>query len=119
MLSAGMFSALAAATAVRRRGLLSASPPPLLAAMVISLIRRVKILPRLASSAPFLCLIVAHLEWPDMTRYLAEIVGLAAAGDAPQTLRAYENKEIIACGLSFLGHGTPAGSPLESIHHGQ
>ena len=34
--------------------------------MVISLIRRVNILPRLASSAPFLCLIVAHLEWPDM-----------------------------------------------------
>src|SRR5215813_13798051 len=66
MLSAGMFSALAAATAVRRRGLLSASPPPLLAAMVISLMRRVNVLPRLASSAPFLCLIVAHLEWPDM-----------------------------------------------------
>ena len=33
---------------------------------LISLMRRVKILPRLASSAPFLCLIVAHLEWPDM-----------------------------------------------------
>src|SRR3974390_3188604 len=65
MLSAGMFSALAAATAVRRRGFFSTSPP-LLAAMVISLIRRVKILPRLASSAPFLCLIVAHFEWPDM-----------------------------------------------------
>src|SRR5579864_2766548 len=66
MLSAGMFSALAAAIAVRKRGLVSGSPPPLLAAMVISLISRVKILPRLASSAPFLCLIVAHLEWPDM-----------------------------------------------------
>jgi hypothetical protein len=26
----------------------------------------VKILPRLASSAPFLCLIVAHFEWPDI-----------------------------------------------------
>src|ERR687884_2112200 len=65
MLSEGMFSALAAAMAVRRRGFLSGSPPPL-AAIVISLIRRVKILPRLASSAPFLCLIVAHLEWPDM-----------------------------------------------------
>jgi hypothetical protein len=23
-------------------------------------------LPRLASRAPFLCLIVAHFEWPDM-----------------------------------------------------
>src|SRR5690348_17099169 len=61
-----MFSAFAAATAVRRRGLPSGSPPPCLAATVISLIRRVKILPRLASSAPFLCLIVAHFEWPDM-----------------------------------------------------
>src|SRR5215469_15712233 len=65
ILSAGMFSALAAAMAVRRRGLVSGSPP-CLAAMLISLIKRVKILPRLASSAPFLCLIVAHLEWPDM-----------------------------------------------------
>src|SRR5580704_10659650 len=65
MLSCGMFSALAAAIAVRSRALLSGFPPPL-AAMAISLSRRVKILPRLASSAPFLCLIVAHLEWPDM-----------------------------------------------------
>src|SRR5262249_24505037 len=65
MLSAGMFSALAAAMGVRRRGLVSGSPPPL-AAMLISLIRRVKILPRLASSAPFLCLMVAHFEWPDI-----------------------------------------------------
>src|SRR5207248_2918991 len=65
MLSAGMFSAFASAMALRSRGFLSASPPAR-AAMLISLIRRVKILPRLASSAPFLCLIVAHLEWPDM-----------------------------------------------------
>src|SRR5512142_1974700 len=68
ILSAGMFSLLAAKIAVRRRGLESGSPPPFLAAMLISLIRRVKILPRFASSAPFLCLIVAHLEWPDMVR---------------------------------------------------
>src|SRR5580704_594756 len=66
MFSAGMFSAFAAAMALRRRGLPSGSPPPWRAAMVISLMRRVKILPRLASSAPFLCLIVAHLEWPDI-----------------------------------------------------
>src|SRR5213594_1376547 len=65
MLSEGMFSALAAATAVRNRGFFSGSPPDF-AAMVISLMRRVKILPRFASSAPFLCLIVAHLLWPDM-----------------------------------------------------
>src|SRR5579863_4030321 len=66
ILSAGMFSALAAATAVRRRGFESAPPPAMRAAMVISLMSLVKILPRFASSAPFLCLMVAHLEWPDI-----------------------------------------------------
>src|ERR1700751_4497110 len=77
MLSAGIFSAFAAAVAVRSRGLESASPPPFLAAMLISFISRVKILPRLASSAPFLCLIVAHFEWPDMERPLTFVkVGL-------------------------------------------
>src|SRR6202012_225392 len=79
MLSAGMFSALAAAMAVRRRGLPSGSPPPPLAAMVISLIRRVKILPRLASSAPFLCLIVAHFEWPDIHEPLCSQLRLEIA----------------------------------------
>src|SRR5216684_2622468 len=47
-----MFSDLAARMAPRRRGLASGSPPPFLAAILISLIRRVKILPRLASSSP-------------------------------------------------------------------
>src|ERR1700689_1785059 len=68
VLSCGIFSLLAARMAPRKRGLVSGSPPPFLAAMLISLMRRVKILPRLASSAPFLCLIVAHFEWPDMAR---------------------------------------------------
>src|SRR5450830_972251 len=68
MLSAGMLTALASAMIVRSRGLLSASPPPFRAATVNSLMRRVKTLPRLASSAPFLCLIEAHLEWPDMSK---------------------------------------------------
>src|SRR6266436_4202646 len=72
MLSAGMFSALAATMAPRKRGLVSGSPP-FLAAMEISLIRRVKILPRLASRAPFLCLIVAHFEWPDMDYLCADL----------------------------------------------
>src|SRR5215472_17483898 len=87
MLSAGMFSALAAAIAVRKRGLPSGSPPPLFAAMVISLIRRVKILPRLASSAPFLCLIVAHFEWPDMVVTSAGFDFLQAAGEPCRTIR--------------------------------
>src|SRR3954447_7390024 len=66
MLSAGMLTDFASATIVRRRGLLSTSPPPARAATVNSLMRRVKTLPRLASAAPFLCLMVCHLEWPDM-----------------------------------------------------
>src|SRR5258708_3167879 len=66
MLSDGMFCAFASAMIVLRRGFLSGSPPPARAATVSSLIRRVKILPRFASAAPFLCLIVAHFEWPDM-----------------------------------------------------
>src|ERR1700721_322188 len=66
MLSAGIFSALAATMAPRRRGLESGSPPPFFAAILISRMSLVKILPRLASSAPFLCLIVAHFECPDI-----------------------------------------------------
>src|SRR5687767_5917774 len=66
MFSRGMLFALASATIVRRRGFFSGSPPPLRAATVNSLMIRVNTLPRLASAAPFLCLIVCHLEWPDM-----------------------------------------------------
>src|ERR1019366_4023513 len=77
MLSAGMFSALAARTAVRRRGFESESPPLMRAATVISLISLVKILPRRASAAPFLCLIVAHLEWPDIGKLSFQLVAFA------------------------------------------
>src|SRR4249919_3229697 len=68
MLSAGMLTCFASAMIVRRRGFMSGSPPPLRAATVSSLMMRVKILPRFASAAPFLCLIVCHLEWPDMVK---------------------------------------------------
>src|SRR5690242_4361024 len=64
--SLGMFSFLACAIAVRSLGLESGSPPPTRAAMVISRISLVNTRPRLASVAAFLCLIVAHLECPDM-----------------------------------------------------
>src|SRR6266849_7636978 len=62
-----MFAALAARIAVRSRGLVFGSPPPMRAAMLISRMIRVKTRPRFASVAPFLCLIVAHFECPDMT----------------------------------------------------
>src|SRR5579872_796743 len=68
ILSFGMFSPLAARMAVRRRGFVSGSAPPTRAAMVNSRITLVKILPRRASVAAFLCLIVAHLECPDMDK---------------------------------------------------
>src|SRR4029453_10613917 len=48
-------------------GFIPGSPPPTRAATVSSLKMRVKILPRLASRAPFLCLMECHLEWPDIT----------------------------------------------------
>src|SRR6516225_9696779 len=64
IVSPGIDWPFASAIALRRRGLFPGSPPPMRAATVISLISFVKSLPRLASSAPFLCLIVAHLEWP-------------------------------------------------------
>src|SRR2546423_8525285 len=70
MLSAGMFNSLASATALRSRGLPSASPPPIRAAMVISLMSFVNMRPRFASRAPFLCLILCHLEWPDIALLL-------------------------------------------------
>src|SRR5438045_1283406 len=68
-----MLAALASAIIVRKRGFMSGSPPPPRAATVNSLMMRVNTLPRLASSAPFLCLIDAHFEWPDMAK-LPEIL---------------------------------------------
>ena len=69
MFSAGMLLDLAAAMAARSLGFPSGSPPPSRAATVISLIRLVNSLPRLASAAPFLCLMLCHLECPDMADF--------------------------------------------------
>jgi len=63
-LSLGMLLAYALSIARRRRGLPSGSPPPNRAATVISLINRVKILPRLASCLPLRCWMFAHLLCP-------------------------------------------------------
>ena len=62
MLSLGMLAARALSTTSRRRGFESDLRPPMRAAVAISRISLVKILPRLASAAPFLRLIVDHLE---------------------------------------------------------
>src|SRR6059036_1457842 len=70
MVSLGMFCAVALSMASRNRGFIDGSAPPRRAATVISLMRRVKILPRFASVAAFLCLMFAHLLWPAMTASL-------------------------------------------------
>src|SRR3982751_6194463 len=44
------------------------SPPPPRAAMMIARLSLLHSLPRLASMAPFLCLMVAQCECPDMRR---------------------------------------------------
>src|SRR3954468_18088067 len=66
MVSFGMLLAYALSMARRSRGFIDGSAPPRRAATVISLMRRVKILPRFASVAAFLCLMFAHLLWPAM-----------------------------------------------------
>src|SRR5215470_19520045 len=48
-------------------GLPAGSPPPVRAATSTFLISLANSLPRLASTTAFLCLVVAHLEWPLMT----------------------------------------------------
>src|SRR5687768_7661592 len=64
MLSLGMLLSVALSTASRNRGFMPGSPPPMRAATVISLMMRVKILPRLASCRPLRCWMLAHLLCP-------------------------------------------------------
>src|SRR5271169_1383047 len=66
MVSFGMLLSIALSTARRRRGMLDTSPSPSLEATVISRMRRLNILPRLASVAALRCLMFAHLLWPAM-----------------------------------------------------
>src|ERR1700742_1698567 len=66
MLSLGIEASRAFCTAVASAALPSVSPPPSRAATVIARASLLKSLPRLASAAPFLCLIDDHLECPDM-----------------------------------------------------
>src|SRR5215468_10404106 len=67
MLSLGIEASRAFCTARPSAGLASTLPPPSRAATVMPRASLVKSLPRLASAAPFLCLIEDHLECPDIT----------------------------------------------------
>src|SRR5436853_7003591 len=64
MLSFGTELFLALVIASYSVGLPAGSPPPVRAATSMFLINLAKSLPRLASTTAFLCLVVAHFEWP-------------------------------------------------------
>src|SRR6201981_4126925 len=66
MLSFGTELFLALVIASYSVGFPAGSPPPGRAATSTFLISLANSLPRLASTAAFLCLVVAHLEWPLM-----------------------------------------------------
>src|SRR5215475_3873170 len=70
MFSLGTELFLAFWMASYRVGFPPGSPPPVRAATSMFLISLANSLPRLASTTAFLCLVVAHLEWPDMSAVL-------------------------------------------------
>src|SRR4029450_12409852 len=65
-------------------GLPAGSPPPMRAATSTFLISLANILPRLASMTAFLCLVVAHLEWPDMRNLRVYRLSSVVCGPADQ-----------------------------------
>src|SRR5687767_15531590 len=67
MVSIGTEASRAFWNMVRSVGFESGSPPPSRAATSTWRISLAKSLPRALSAAPFLCLMVAHLECPDMS----------------------------------------------------
>src|SRR5919205_4509980 len=79
MLSLGTELFLAFWMASYSVGLPAGSPPPVRAATSMFLISLANILPRLASTTAFLCLVVAHLEWPLMPTAL-RLAAAAARG---------------------------------------
>src|SRR4029079_3153253 len=70
MLSFGTEDFFALTIASYSVGLPTGSPPPVRAATSMFLISLAKSLPRRASTTAFLCLVVAHLAWPDMVGIL-------------------------------------------------
>jgi hypothetical protein len=69
---------------------------------VISRISLVKMRPRLASVAAFLCLIVAHFEWPDIAVLLAACAFCVAIAAARTNLAGRES-QLDAIPVAFAG----------------
>src|SRR5215210_4974554 len=74
MLSLGTELFFAFWMASKSVGLPAGSPPPIRAATSTFLISFANILPRRASMTAFLCLVVAHFEWPDMRSFSVSVV---------------------------------------------
>src|SRR5262245_52066679 len=108
MLSLGRFCSRAFSSARRRRGLPPGSPPPSRAATVISRIRRVKILPRLASARSLRCLTLAHRLWPAMVLIILTVMAapllVASTGKVElQLLPALANRHGLITGATGTG----------------
>src|SRR5580698_4232305 len=86
MLSFGTEFFLAFWIASYRVGLPAGSPPPVRAATSTFLISLAKRLLRLASTTAFLCLVVAHLEWP-LIGFLSRCQRKACACAGPGSAR--------------------------------
>src|SRR6266542_2090910 len=84
MVSFGTELSLAFWMASARVGLPSGLPPPVRAATSMARMSLAKSLPRRASLAPFWCLMVDHLEWPDMGLPLSFVDSGAPAVRAPR-----------------------------------
>ena len=67
---------LALAIASKRVGLPSISGPPLRDATSIALMSLAKFFARRLSMTAFLCLVVAHLEWPDIFQTPQSLLGM-------------------------------------------
>src|SRR5438105_5646518 len=72
MVSVGTDASRAFWNMVRNVAFDSMSPPPSRAATSTWRMSLANSLPRALSAAPFLCLIVAHFEWPDISHTLHE-----------------------------------------------
>src|ERR1700739_2197367 len=86
------------------------SPPPTRAATSMFLINRANILPRRASTTAFLCLVVAHLEWPLMGYYLAFLAVFLAVFSRrrnPTSLRGARGRNLFPLRLGELVANQP------------
>src|SRR3954452_19478324 len=83
MVSIGTDASRALVNMVRRVALELTSPPPSRAATSTCRISLANSFPRALSCAPFLCLMVAHLEWPDIGSHASqkELMQSQVAGD--------------------------------------